>query len=237
MTATLSLLKTAAVLAALSSEPLTPAPCSLYTEAAQELFVAYLQAPKRDRYGPYGKKDEQAAERWGMTLKQYTIDGLDEQFVLHIAALFQAARAAGFTPAITTAFRDRWRQSIVAGKNKNSPGDSYHGSKVGYSHGVAVDVIALATERGNRWKESRRFWDWIDQEGSRFNLCRPFGNRDAPHVTPCDGKEYLAKRTQATKKLAAKAKPTAQKSRLAKHRGGKGPHKHVAGLRIAAHGP
>jgi hypothetical protein len=54
-------------------------------------------------------KDPIAAQRVGMSLKDYVIGGMDRGFKLK---LFQALRAmddAGFMPGITSAFRDDYR--------------------------------------------------------------------------------------------------------------------------------
>jgi hypothetical protein len=141
-------------------------------------------------------KDPKAAERVGMSMPDYVIGGMDRSFK---AKLYQAMRAldeAGLAPGITSAFRDDYRQSIATGL-KAASDRSYHGGSLrgGYGHGMAADVVSVRGEtRGQRSKSSEELWKWIDANGKNYGVGRPYLDRDPPHVTPIDGKEYADKR-------------------------------------------
>ena len=61
-------------------------------------------------------KDPKAAERAGMSLKDYVIGGMDRGIQGEAAiVLLRAMDDAGLAPGITSAFRDDYRQSIASG--------------------------------------------------------------------------------------------------------------------------
>src|SRR5262249_17797543 len=49
---------------------------------------------------------------------------------------------------------------------------------------------------------SEELWKWIDAHGRQFGIGRPYLDRDPPHVSPIDGKEYVAHRDRAKKRYA-----------------------------------
>jgi soluble lytic murein transglycosylase len=158
-------------------------------------------------------KDPRAAQKAGMSLKDYVIGGMDRSFRLKLYHALRAMDEAGLAPGITSGFRDDYRQSLASG-NKASTDSSYHGGsrRGGYGHGVAVDLVGVKGEtRAQRWSSSEALWKWIDTHEKELGIGRPYLDGDPPHVGPIDGKEYAAKRGVAKSKLA--------RLELHKHRG------------------
>jgi hypothetical protein len=165
--------------------------------------------------GDFTWKDPIAAQRAGMSLKDYVIGGMDRGFKLKLFRAVCAMEDAGLMPGITSAFRDDFRQSIAVG-NKAASDSSYHGGsrRGGYGHGLAADLVSVKGEtRMQRYASSAELWKWIDANEKELGIGRPYLDRDPPHVAPIDGKEYSAKRSrpnvqraglQAKKALAAK---------------------------------
>jgi hypothetical protein len=142
-------------------------------------------------------KDPKAAERAGMSMKEYVIGGMDRGFKLKLFRALRALDEAGLAPGITSAFRDNYRQS-------------YHGGSLrgGYGHGLAADLVSVKGEtRGQRWISSEILWKWIDAHGQEYGIGRPYLDRDPPHVAPTDGKEYTDRRP-GVKAQHAKSKIT-----------------------------
>jgi hypothetical protein len=158
--------------------------------------------------GDFTWKDPIAAQRAGMSLKDYVIGGMDRGFKLKLFRALRAIDDAGFMPGITSAFRDDYRQSIAAG-NKAASDSSYHGGsrRGGYGHGLAVDLVSVKGEtRIQRFASSEELWKWIDAHENELGVGRPYLDRDPPHVVPIDGKEYAAKRGRpAVQKAGLKA--------------------------------
>jgi hypothetical protein len=153
-------------------------------------------------------KDPKAAERVGMSLKDYVIGGMDRSFKLKLYRALRAMDDAGLSPGITSAFRDDYRQAIASGQ-KAASDSSYHGGsrRGGYGHGLAADLVGVKGEtRDERWRASEVLWKWIDAHGAEYGIGRPYLNRDPPHVGPIDGKEYADKRGGAHAKHAGVAK-------------------------------
>jgi hypothetical protein len=141
-------------------------------------------------------KDPIAAQRAGMSLKDYVIGGMDRGFKLKLYHALRAMDDAGLMPGITSAFRDDYRQSIASG-NKAASDSSYHGGsrRGGYGHGLAADIVSVNGEnRLQRSASSQELWKWIDAHEKELGIGRPYLDRDPPHVGPIDGKEYVAKR-------------------------------------------
>ena len=94
--------------------------------------------------GDFTWKDPIAAQRAGMSLKDYVIGGMDRGFKLKLYRALRAMDDAGLMPGITSAFRDDYRQSIATG-NKAASDSSYHGGsrRGGYGHGLAVDLVSV----------------------------------------------------------------------------------------------
>jgi hypothetical protein len=141
-------------------------------------------------------KDPIAAQRAGMSLKDYVIGGMDRRFKLKLFRALRAMDDAGHMPGITSAFRDDYRQSIAAG-NKAASDSSFHGGsrRGGYGHGLAIDLVSVKGEtRLQRFASSEVLWKWVDAHEKELGVGRPYLDRDPPHVTPIDGREYAAKR-------------------------------------------
>jgi hypothetical protein len=141
-------------------------------------------------------KDPIAAQKAGMSLKDYVIGGMDRRFRLKLYHALRAMDDAGFMPGITSAFRDDYRQSIVSG-NKAASDSSYHGGsrRGGYGRGLAADVVSVKGEtRLQRYASSKELWKWIDAHEKELGIGRPYLDRDPPHVGPINGREYIAKR-------------------------------------------
>ena len=152
-------------------------------------------------------KDPIAAQRAGMSLKDYVIGGMDRRFKLKLYHALRAADDAGLMPGITSAFRDDYRQAIASG-NKAASDSSFHGGsrRGGYGHGLAADLVSVRGEtRMQRWASTVELWKWIDAREKELGIGRPYLDRDPPHVGPIDGKEFAAKRGGARAKLAASA--------------------------------
>jgi len=155
--------------------------------------------------GDFTWKDPIAAQKVGMSLKDYVIGGMDRAFK---QKLFRAARVmeqAGLMPGITSAFRDDYRQSIAVGKTAASD-SSYHGGsrRGGYGHGLAVDLVSVKGDtRMQRYAASEELWKWIDAHEHELGVGRPYLDRDPPHIGPLDGKEYADKRGRARVQVAA----------------------------------
>jgi hypothetical protein len=141
-------------------------------------------------------KDPIAAQRAGMSLKDYVIGGLDRGFKLKLYRALRAMDDAGLMPGITSAFRDDYRQSIASG-NKAASDSSYHGGsrRGGYGHALAADIVSVKGEnRLQRFAASEELWKWVDAHEKELGIGRPYLDRDPPHVGPIDGKEYSDKR-------------------------------------------
>ena len=76
--------------------------------------------------GDFTWKDPIAAQRAGMSLKDYVIGGMDPGFKVKLYRALRAMVYAGHMPGITSGFRDNYRQSIASG-NRAASDSSYHG--------------------------------------------------------------------------------------------------------------
>jgi hypothetical protein len=139
-------------------------------------------------------KDPEAAEKAGLSVRDYVIGGMDPSFRLKLYHALRASEEAGFSPGITSAFRDDYRQLITSGL-KAATDRSFHGGSFrgGYGHGLAADIVNV----GEAHESSERLWEWIDAYGKEFGIGRPYLNKDPPHVAPIDGEEYAAHHSEA----------------------------------------
>jgi hypothetical protein len=147
-----------------------------------------------------------AAQRAGMSLKDYVIGGMDRGFKLKLYHALRTMDDAGLMPGITSAFRDDYRQAIASG-NKAASDSSFHGGsrRGGYGHGLAADLVSVKGEtRLARFASSVEMWKWIDAHEKELEIGRPYLDRDPPHVGPIDGREFAVKRGVARMKLAAR---------------------------------
>jgi hypothetical protein len=161
-------------------------------------------------------KDPAAAERSGMSLKDYVIGGMDQGFRRKLYGALRAMDDAGLMPGITSAFRDDYRQSIAAGL-KAAADSSYHGGsrRGGYGHGLAADLVSLKGDtRAERAASSDTLWQWIDAHEKELGIGRPYRDRDPPHVGPIDGTEYIVKRALASAHKRTSPTNKAEKPRL-----------------------
>jgi hypothetical protein len=145
-------------------------------------------------------KDPDAAARFGMSLMDYVIGGMDRDFKLRLFRTLRAAEKAGLSPGITSGFRDDYRQSIASGQ-KAASNRSYHGGSLrgGYGYGVAADVVSTrGANRGQRWISTVALWTWIDANEQQTGIGRPYLGKDPPHVAPIDGEEYVSRRGTKT---------------------------------------
>jgi hypothetical protein len=158
----------------------------------------------------FGWKDPIAAQKAGMSLKDYVIGGIDRGFKRKLYSALRAMDDAGLSPGITSAFRDDYRQKLASG-NKAAPDSSYHGGsrRGGYGHGLAADLVSVKGEtRAERCTWSEILWKWIDAHEKELGIGRPYLDKDPPHVAPLDGKEYADKRGSAKARLAGLKKPS-----------------------------
>ena len=70
----------------------------------------------------FGWKDPKAAQKAGMSLKDYVIGGMDQEFRRKLYTALRAMDDAGLSPGITSGFRDDYRQELANG-NKAAPED------------------------------------------------------------------------------------------------------------------
>ncbi len=158
----------------------------------------------------FGWKDPKAAQKAGMSLKDYVIGGMDRDFRGKLYNALRAMDAAGFSPGITSGFRDDYRQELANG-NKAAPDSSYHGGsrRGGYGHGLAADLVSVKGEtRAERCAWSEILWKWIDAHEKELGIGRPYLDKDPPHIAPIDGKGYADKRGAAKTQLAGLKKPS-----------------------------
>jgi hypothetical protein len=167
-------------------------------------------------------KDPKAAERAGMSPKDYVIGGMDPNFRVRLYHALRALDDAGLMPGITCAFRDDYRQTIASGLKAQSD-KSYHGGSFrgGYGHGLAADIVSVKGEtRAERLASSVQLWKWIDTHEQELEIGRPYLDRDPPHVAPIDGEEYAAHRpernTQHAESKATK-QPAARSAQQSQH--------------------
>jgi hypothetical protein len=150
-------------------------------------------------------KDQKAADKIGMPLKDYVIGGMDPGFKVKLYHALRALEEAGLEPGITSAFRDDYRQSLARGL-KAATGRSYHGGSAhgGYGHGLAADLVSVrGATRTEQCANSDLLWKWIDAHGQEFGVGRPYLDRDPPHVAPTNGREYVGHRSKGGTKLAS----------------------------------
>jgi len=153
-------------------------------------------------------KDPEAARKADMSVDEYVIGGMERDFKARLYRLVRALDDAGLAPGITSGFRDDYRQSIATGKKAATNG-SYHGGSLrgGYGHGRAVDLVSVRGEtRSERMSSSEALWKWVDAQGIKFGLGRPYLDKDPPHVGPIDGREYANHRGIITKQAAMETK-------------------------------
>jgi hypothetical protein len=153
-------------------------------------------------------KDPDAAKRAGMSQKDYVIGGMDQAFRVTLYHALRTLEDAGLMPGITSAFRDDYRQTIASGQ-KAQTDRSFHGGSFrgGYGHGQAADIVSIKGEtRAERLVSSDQLWKWIDTHEKELGVGRPYLDRDAPHVAPVEGREYLAHRVEPKIQHAEKAK-------------------------------
>ena len=91
----------------------------------------------------FGWKDPKAAQKAGLSLKDYVIGGMDRGFKRKLYDALRAMDDAGLSPGITSGFRDDYRQELANG-NKAAADSSYHGGsrRGGYGHGLAADLVS-----------------------------------------------------------------------------------------------
>ncbi len=158
----------------------------------------------------FGWKDPKAAQKAGMSLKDYVIGGMDRDFKWKLYNALHALDNAGFSPGITSGFRDDYRQELANGI-KAAPDSSYHGGsrRGGYGHGLAADVVSVKGKtHAERCISSESMWKWIDSHETELGIGRPYLDKDPPHVAPLDGREYAEKRSAAKAQLAGLKKPS-----------------------------
>jgi hypothetical protein len=160
-------------------------------------------------------KDPIAAQKAGMSIKDYVIGGMDRGFKLKLFRALRVIDDAGFMPGITSAFRDDYRQSIASG-NKAASDSSFHGGsrRGGYGHGLAIDLVSVkGATRLQRFASSEELWKWVDAHEKELGVGRPYLNRDPPHIAPIDGREFAMKRGLPAEQKAGLQTKKAQTAR------------------------
>jgi hypothetical protein len=163
----------------------------------RHLWSVYARTPKLDGGIDFAWKDAHAAEKAGMSLREYAIGGMNPFFRVTLYRALRMLDAAGFSPGITCGFRDDYRQSITSGRMKAQNDRSFHGGSFrgGYGYGMAADIVSLRGRTvAERATATGHMWDWIDRHEKELGIGRPYLRRDPPHVAPIDGEEYAAHR-------------------------------------------
>jgi len=163
-----------------------PSPAAPLGSASKDDIDAYLwevyqrQPTKKDRGGDFTWKDPAAAKRMGKTLQSYVIAGMDADFREQLYHAGKAMDAAGVEWTIVSGFRDDWRQSIASGIKARTGYSRHGGSRAvgGYGNGRAVDIGHIERSR------SHEVFRWLDENGAKFALHRPYRHFDPPHVEP-----------------------------------------------------
>ena len=173
--------RAARVAAASPSEPVD--------EVKAYLWSVYQRSPtKVDGHGDFTWKDVSAARRFGLSVEDYVIGGLDPDFRELLFAAGHAMDAAGVGWTILSGFRDDFRQDLASGL-KARVNNSFHGGSEatgGYQHGCAVD---LASADGF---SNDKVWNWVERKGPEFYLFRPLPTADPAHTLPMAGWHELA---------------------------------------------
>ena len=199
------------------------------TRTVTKAFTKYVAAD-------FTWKDPIAAQRVGMSLKDYVIGGMDRRFKLKLYHALRAADDAGLMPGITSAFRDDYRQAIASG-NKAASDSSFHGGsrRGGYGYGLAADLVSVrGATRMQRWASTVELWKWIDAREKELGIGRPYLDRDPPHVGPIDGKEFAAKRGGARARLAASVTSKRQPIAVDRDPGAAKPEAKAAPVRVGS---
>ncbi|MPZ40374.1 MAG: hypothetical protein GEU95_20430 [Rhizobiales bacterium] len=145
------------------------------------LWKVYQRQPlKKDRGGDFSWKDPAAAKRMGKTLQSYVILGMEADFRELVYHAGRAMDADGIEWHIVSGFRDDWRQSIATGVKARTGYSRHGGSRAvgGYGHGRAIDIGHIDRDK------NEDVWRWIDDNGAKYGLHRPFRSFDPPHVEP-----------------------------------------------------
>jgi hypothetical protein len=157
----------------------------------QYLWRVYQRSStKRDSSGDFTWKDEAAAARLGVVMKQYVIGGMDRDFRELLYDLGHAMDDAGLNWTILSGFRDDYRQGLASGY-KAHVGNSFHGGSRatgGYGHGCAADIEGSDGESSS----NNAVWRWVDQHGERFGIVRPMKQIDPAHIQPFGGWHDIA---------------------------------------------
>ncbi len=157
----------------------------------QYLWRVYQRSStKRDSSGDFTWKDEAAAARLGVVMKQYVIGGMDRDFRELLYDLGHAMDDAGLNWTILSGFRDDYRQGLASGY-KAHVGNSFHGGSRatgGYGHGCAADIEGSDGESSS----NNAVWRWVDQHGEKFGVFRPMKQIDPAHIQPFGGWHDIA---------------------------------------------
>lgn len=153
-------------------------------EVKRYLWNVYLRTgTKFDSHGDFTWKDASAAARFGRSVEDYVVGGMDPDFREQLFAAGHAMDAAGIEWTILSGFRDDYRQALASGY-KAQVGNSFHGGSAatgGYGHGCAVDLGSTDP------LTNAVVWDWLDRYGEQFGLRRPLRRIDPAHVQPIAG--------------------------------------------------
>jgi hypothetical protein len=168
-----------------ASAPASHAPRKVHwrEEIDGYLWSVYQRsATKRDASGDFTWKDEAAAAKMGLVIKQYVIGGIDPDFRELLYNIGHAMDADGIHWTILSGFRDDYRQGLASGY-KAHVGNSFHGGSRatgGYGHGCAADIEASSGEGSS----NNAVWRWVDQHGEKFGIFRPMKQIDPAHIQP-----------------------------------------------------
>ena len=138
-------------------------------------------------------KDPIAAQRAGMSLKEYVIGGMDRGFKFKLFRALRMMDDAGFMPGITSAFRDDYRQSIASG-NKAASDSSFHGGsrRGGYGYGLAVDLVSVKGETRPAIRLKRRALE-VDRHAPDGAWGRASLSRSRPSACRTDRRQGICR--------------------------------------------
>ncbi|MFL6797596.1 MAG: hypothetical protein ACJ8F3_09325 [Xanthobacteraceae bacterium] len=147
-------------------------------EVDDYLWEVYQRVPvKRDGSGDFTWKDPAAAQRMGLSVRDYVILGMDPDFREQLYHAGKTMDAAGLQWSMLSAFRDDYRQRLASGF-KARGGNSLHGGSTrtgGYGHGRAIDITGADGQASDVWR-------WIDAHGGKYGLNRPMPGADPAHI-------------------------------------------------------
>jgi hypothetical protein len=205
-------------------ESIDPAVCQRFEEVVNPFLIyRYKSVPKVDTYltrvrigkkwrrvareEDFTWKDAAAAAHAHTSLEHYLLDKVDTTFKVELYWLIRTAEENGLPIGIHSLFRDDYRQSLITVGTKARVGFSFHGGSMRGGICRAADLVAQAPTHALTLKHNDAVYAFIDRYGSRFDIVRPYGDKDAGHVAPRSSPEFAMHHRSHTKVATAKHHP------------------------------